>query len=314
MRRLAAIAVAVAAAACGSEPPPPGADAAVEPDPLAVDTAAEPGSLDDLYDRIIERRCSGQPGLCHNGQFEPNLSTAGLTYAYLVNRPSIEKPAQLRVRPGSAATSVFIDKLRNRNSVATQMPLGAEPLDEADIAALEKWIDDGALRVPGGAAAPVLNNPPRRPQIAVYSGTQRLDGAGPVQVARGATITLRHTVHDFETPDAQIPFAAVILTLPDGRNVVLVPGADDPHLAPTAYDAGGPPGYGDLLNYQRAWTVPQTLDVCAQCGQPGQTLATVPAQGQALGIAVVYVDEIDLVSGQLGIVAFDFAPYTIQVQ
>ena len=54
-----------------------GVDAAVDPDPLDTshDTPAAAGSLDDIHGRIIAKRCSGQPGLCHNGQFEPNLST-----------------------------------------------------------------------------------------------------------------------------------------------------------------------------------------------------------------------------------------------
>src|SRR5688500_17631195 len=157
----------------------PAVDAGVDEDPLAVPSAPPPGSLDDLHSKVIAKRCSGQPGLCHNGQFEPNLSTPGLTYSYLVNRPGIEKPSLLRVKPGNAAQSLFIDKIRNRN-VATQMPLGAEPLDEADIVALEKWINDGALRAPGAAPAPVLNNPPRRPQIGIFNGTNRLDGTGPI--------------------------------------------------------------------------------------------------------------------------------------
>ena len=116
--------------ACGSDgsgdPPPDGVE---DPDPLtSITTAAAPGSLDDLHERIIVRRCSGEPGLCHNGQFEPNLSTPALTFAYVVNRPGIEKADRLRVKPGDADASLFIDKIKGRNGVATQMPLGAAPL------------------------------------------------------------------------------------------------------------------------------------------------------------------------------------------
>ena len=62
-------------------------------------------------------------------------STPAMTYAYLVERPGLEKDNLLRVKPGDPAASLLIDKLRDRNGVATQMPLGAEPLPEADIAA-----------------------------------------------------------------------------------------------------------------------------------------------------------------------------------
>lgn len=308
--RMLALALALAgvatAAACGTdEPPPAGPDVALDPDPLDVETAPPPGSLDDLHARVIEKRCSGQPGLCHNGQFEPNLSTPGLTYAYLVNRPAIEKPGLLRVRPGSSAQSLFIDKIRNRNGVATQMPLGAPPLDEEDIKALERWIDGGALRAPNAPAAPSLNNPPRRPQIAIFNGATRLDGAGPINVPVGTTLTLRHSVQDFETADASIPFAAVILQAADGRNVVIATG-NDPHVGQTTFDAAGPMGQGDQLNYRRTWTIGTTLELFNEATGQRQT---VPAAGQTITVLAVYVD-----STTQGIVALDSSPSTIQIQ
>lgn len=297
----------LAYAACGGgddgDTPP---DAAIDPDPLEVTTAPQAGSLDDLHERIIAKRCSGQPGLCHNGQFEPNLSTPGLTYAYLVNRPGIEKPAQLRVAPGSAATSLFIDKIRNRNGVATQMPLGAEPLPEEDIVALEKWIDDGALRAPGAAPAPVLNNPPKRPQIGIFTtGGTRLDGTGPVNASVGTTLALRHTVSDFETADSAIPFGAIILAIDTGENVVVTTG-NDPHVGPTAFDAGGPPAQGDTFNWFRTWTIPATLQVRDQAG----TTRSVDAHGQTISILAVYVDGPPMAGG---IVALDTATSTIHI-
>lgn len=297
-------------AACGSdgttEPPPDGPD---DVDPLAsITSEAAPGSLDDLHERIIAQRCSGQPGLCHNGQFEPNLSTPALTFAYLVNRPGIEKADRLRVKPGDSAASLFIDKIRNRNGVATQMPLGAEPLEEADIAELEAWINAGALRGPGEDPAPVLNNPPRRPEIAIFnnSGT-RLDGTGPIQVSPGATLVLRHTVQDFETADADIPFAAVILGLGDGNDVVLNPAAvDDKQIGQTTFDAAGPDGKGDKLNYKFSWTIPATLDVR---NQATQAVTQRPASGQTVSALVVYID-----GATPGIVGIDFSTTPIEIQ
>jgi hypothetical protein len=311
MKRLAILALVVAA--CGvdnrGEPAP---DAAVDPDPLAVSSQPVPGSLDDLHERIIARRCSGQPGLCHNGQFEPNLSTPGLTYAYVVNRPGIEKTDRLRVKPGSAAQSLFIDKIRNRNGVATQMPLGAEPMAEAEIEEIEDWIDAGALRAPGASAAPTLNNPPKRPQIGIFAatGTTRLDGSGPVTVSAGTTIVLRHTVHDFETPDAMIPFAAVILGVandPQGRQVVLEPAAMDPHVGVTAYDAGGPPAQGEVFNFRRTWTIPATLSL--RHPMTG-ALSSEAASGKTITILAAYID--NAAAGQ-SILALDAGMTPIQV-
>jgi hypothetical protein len=301
--------VLVLAAACGSDLDVDGdhVDAAVDPDPLAVDDVPAPGSFDDLHRTIIAPRCSGQPGLCHNGQFEPNLSTPGNAYAYLVGRPSLEKPTLLRVNPGNPGTSVLVDKLRNRG-VATRMPLGADPLDESQIAAVEAWISGGALRRPGAAPAPQLNNPPVRPEIAIFdAGGTRLDLAGPVTVAAGATLTLRHTVRDFETPDAQIPFGAFVLNAPDGRSVVLNAAAQmDPHVGQTAYDASGPMGSGDVLNYQRVWTIPSTITLY---NEDTNTRQDVPAAGLTLTLICVYIDT--FTSG-IATIEIGASPITIQ--
>ena len=305
MRRLV---LCFALAACGSDTPiEADVDAAVEPDPLLVTTTAAPGSLDDIHERIIAKRCSGQPGLCHNGQFEPNLSTPALTYAYIVNRPGIEKADRLRVMPGNAAKSLLIDKIRNRNGVATQMPLGAEPMAEEEITEIEAWIDAGALRAPGAAPAPTLNNPPKRPQIGIFNGTTRLDGAGPVSIAAGTTLTLRHTVQDFETVDSAIPFAAFILQVADGRNVVINPTGMDPHVGQTSYDAAGPMAQGDVFDYKRTWQIPTTLSLRDQNG----VITTAPASGQTVTIIAVYLDG---APAQQGIVALDVGMSPIQIQ
>ncbi|HEY5926957.1 MAG TPA: hypothetical protein VIV11_34960 [Kofleriaceae bacterium] len=310
MRRIGlAIALAIPLVGCGEDTRDEGGvDAAVEPDPLLITTTAPPGSLDDLHERIIAKRCSGQPGLCHNGQFEPNLSTPALTYAYVVNRPGIEKTDRLRVKPGNAASSLFIDKIRNRNGVATQMPLGAEPMEEAEIKELEAWIDAGALRAPGASAPPTLNNPPKRPQIGIFNGTTRLDGTGPVSVNAGTTLTLRHTVNDFETADNAIPFAALILQIADGRQVVVNPAAMDPHVGPTTYSASGPPAQGDVFNFSRTWQIPTTLSL--RHPDTG-VLSTAPASGQTVTILAVYVDGPPAMNG---IVALEIGMTPIQVQ
>ena len=304
-----ALAVALVLAACGNDRAAPVAgDAGVtvdDDDPLTVTAVVPAGSLDDLHQKVIAKRCSGQPGLCHNGQFEPNLSTPAMTYAYLVGRPGLEKPELLRVKPGDAAHSLLVDKLRNR-AVSTQMPLGAEPLDEADIAALEAWIDAGALREPGAARAPVLNNPPRRPEIAIYdaAGT-RLDGSGPIQAAVGTTLTLRHSVQDFETADPEIPFAAVILMARDGREVVLEPDATDPQLGRTTYDAAGPMSKGDRLDYVRRWTIPEMIGMYDTSAKTREDLS---AHGVTLSVLAVYLD-----AAMGGMAAFDLSPTQISI-
>jgi hypothetical protein len=300
----AVLAVVLPLGACGIDRAAPPEDTALpDDDPLAVTAAPAAGSLDDLHQRVIAKRCSGQPGLCHNGQFEPNLSTPAMAYAYLVARPGLEKP-ELRVKPGDAAHSLLIDKLRNRG-VATQMPLGAEPLDETDIRAFEAWIDGGALRAPGAAPAPLLNNPPHRPEIAIFdaSGT-RLDGSATVRVTTGTTLVLRHSVQDFETPDAAIPFAAVVLNTAGG-NVVLEPAASDPHVGRTTYDPNGPISRGDRLNYMRSWAIGETITVY----DPRlKTRTDVSAHNRVITVAAIYID-----GATPAIVALDQSPTQIQI-
>jgi len=304
----------LAVAACGNDRAAPMTDAGAgsDDDPLAVSVAPPAGSLDDLHQRVIARRCSGQPGLCHNGQFEPNLSTPAMTYAYLVGRPALEKIDRLRVRPRDAARSFLIDKLRNRNGVSTQMPLGADPLDEVDIAAFEAWINGGALRAPGADPPPVLDNPPHRPEVAIFDGAgRRLDGGGPIHVAAGTTLVLRHSVQDFETPDDAIPFAAVVLGASGpgvvaGANVVLEPAASDPQTGRTTYDPAGPMSRGDRLDYVRSWTIGATV---ALYDPRARTRSDVPASGLTITVFALYVD-----APTGGMVAFDTAGSQIAIQ
>lgn len=300
-------------AACGSDSIPPAPDAAVEDDPLAVHEEPAPGSLDDLHARIISMRCSGQPGLCHNGQFEPNLSTPALTYAYVVNRPGIEKADRLRVKPGDPSASLFIDKIRNRNGVATQMPLGAEPLPEEDIAALEKWITDGALRSPGADPAPVLNNPPKRPQLGVFdTNGNRLDNGGQLNVSIGQTIVLRHTVQDFETPDNMIPFSGVTLQLGNNKAVVLDPANDDPQTGATTFDSTNPPmGIGDAMNRERTFQIPANLP---RIDTVTKVQDSIPAGGVNMYLQAFYIDELDLGPPvKFGMIAFEGATWAIHI-
>lgn len=281
-----------------------GIDAGVGDDPLAIDESVAAGSLDQIHREIVAERCSGQPGLCHNGQFEPNLSTPALFYEYAVRRPAIERADRLRVAPGDPDASFLIDKLRNRD-VGTQMPLGAEPLAEEQIALIERWIEDGALRRPGAEPAPDLNNPPRAPEIGVFDAAgERLDGAGNVVVAAGTTLTLRHSVSDYETADEDIPFGAFIVQLADERQIVLSPGTDDPGVGASAPDGEAPMGNGDLLNRALAVTIGAEVDLVDGAG----TIETVPTAGLTFYVLAVYLDQIDG-----GIAALTVSTATIQV-
>jgi hypothetical protein len=293
-------------AASGDSAAEPGA-AAGGGDPLDVPADIDPASLDALHRDIVVRSCAAQPGLCHHGQFEPNLSTPALAYENLVLRPAIEHPAALRVAPGEPEKSLLVDKLRNRD-VLSQMPLGAEPLPEEEIAAIEAWIAAGALRRPGAEPAPVLNNPPVEPEIGVFDehGT-RLDKGGSVVVSAGTKLVLRHSAHDFETADQDMQYSAFYLELPDGRQVKMsdVPGREDE--AATAYDAASAPmGKGDLLDFRLDWTVPDTVSVIAADG----TVTEESTAGMSFTVTAAYLDAAPVGEAML---AFTYLPDFLKV-
>jgi len=304
---LASVLVLMGSMACSDRVDAGGAvaDAGVDDDPLTFEYNPAEGSLEDIYRTIIAKRCSGQPGLCHNSQFEPNLSSPGNAYAYLVNRPGLEKPDRLRVEPGNPGNSLIIDKIRGRD-VSTVMPLGAEPLTEAEIAKIEAWIANGALRRPGAAPAPVLNNPPKDPEIGVFNAAgTRLDQAGSYPVTPGTALTFRHSVADFETADADIPFAVFILQNSDGRNVALEPASSDPNLGYASYNPSGPQGNGDILNWEFTFTIGATITLRDGAGNE----ETVSSSGLTLTLIAFYADEFPT-----GILSFAVSNAAILVQ
>jgi hypothetical protein len=307
VRRAAPIFLALLLGACAEELDVGGmdSDAGPDDDPLAISDEPAAGSLDELHRRVVVKSCAGQPGLCHAGQFEPNLSTPALMYHNLVTAPGLEHDRQFRVKPGEPENSLLIDKLRYRD-VATQMPLGADPLDEADIAAFEDWIAGGALRAPGATPAPVLNQAPYEPQIGVFDDAgDRLDLTGAVMVSPGAVLTLRHSVRDFETLDQDVTFPLLLLQIADGRQVVFTPGSLYPQFGFTAYDPDGPDGEGDVLNYQLVWTIPANVDLVDAVG----VITSEPTSGLSFTIIAYYVDGPDAGS----IATFSFAPDLIRV-
>jgi hypothetical protein len=279
------------------------AGALVDDDPLAITDDAAPGSLDHLHRTVVMKSCAGQPGLCHAGQFDPNLSTPALFYANLVARPGLEHDKELRVKPGDPGSSLIIDKLRNRN-VATQMPLGAKPLPEEQIALFESWIRGGALRRPGAEPPATINNPPLPPSLGVWSAAGvRLDGAAPASVSVGDTVLLRHTVKDFETPDSQIAYAAVFVSTGDGSSVMLT--MESGGGARTTYDPAGPTTPEGQYDYFYDWTVPAELPL----QDPYGVMKTAPASGQSLSLAGYYIDQ-----GRNGGATVTFKPGFIQVK
>lgn len=101
-------------------------------------------TLSDIQDKVFDIRCATSG--CHAGTVQANLNlSGGQAYANLVNVDSAQKPSLKLVAPGNSAESYLIHKLRGQDIEGGMMPLTGDPLSEAEIQAIETWIDNGAM-------------------------------------------------------------------------------------------------------------------------------------------------------------------------
>ncbi|HTN51446.1 MAG TPA: hypothetical protein VML50_03510 [Anaeromyxobacter sp.] len=131
---------AAALAACGPEPTigPRGAGGA----------STTAGTFSDVSARILVPRCATAG--CHGGQppaFSPSYDAA-TSYQANVGVPSQQLPSMKLVEPGDPAGSYLVQKTRGTQALVggggARMPVASSPLDDADQAALEAWIANGA--------------------------------------------------------------------------------------------------------------------------------------------------------------------------
>jgi hypothetical protein len=97
---------------------------------------------------ILVPRCA--TSACHSGSppaAEPSLD-ADVAWSTLVGVPSQQASGTTLVEPFAPEQSYLVMKLRgtagSAGGLATAMPVGEGALDEADIAAIEAWIANGA--------------------------------------------------------------------------------------------------------------------------------------------------------------------------
>lgn len=174
---------------------------------------------------------------CHVGAAAPLgfRLDADSAYAMLVNAPSVEVPALLRVSPGNPDSSYLIQKLEGHAAVGGQMPLGQAPLPQATIDVIREWIQNGApapaqaidsltrLAAVAPTADEILTRSASEPLIAA-TGALELSSIGPqnlsversasgefndsadVTLVHGATIDVRSsnpTVFTLELPESE---------------------------------------------------------------------------------------------------------------
>ncbi len=113
------------------------------------------GTFASVQANVFTAYCTG----CHAGAAAPVglRLTEDVSFAALVNTPSVESPATLRVAPGNPNASYLLQKISGTAAVGGRMPLGGPPLPAELIASVGQWIQDGARpttqAAPAGAAA-----------------------------------------------------------------------------------------------------------------------------------------------------------------
>ena len=112
---------------------------------MSTGTAVEAPHFDEVYG-ILQQGCGGGMSGCHitgmaSGLAMPDEAAA---LASLVNVASPKCEGALRVVPGDADASLLVMVLEGTSTCIKPMPLGRDPLTEADLDAIRAWIDSGA--------------------------------------------------------------------------------------------------------------------------------------------------------------------------
>ena len=124
-------------------PPAGGADAGGVTDDVAEPPDGDSGGVSvvsDAVQAIFTRSCALSG--CHGGAaptFGLDL-TAGKAIASLVDVPSLQNAALIRLVPGDPASSLLVAKLKPSPPVGTPMPPPAGGLSDADIKTIEDWV------------------------------------------------------------------------------------------------------------------------------------------------------------------------------
>lgn len=135
--RSLALSLFLFAAACGELKTPTLPDGQqLPPDPTATFTRVQ--------NEVFTPTCTTIA--CHDplGQQSQMVLIPGQAYANTVNRPSVEMPSLMRVRPNDPANSYLYRKITGAGITGDRMPLNQPPLSEQQLSLVRDWIRRGA--------------------------------------------------------------------------------------------------------------------------------------------------------------------------
>jgi hypothetical protein len=149
----------------------------------------------------------------------------------LVNVPSTENNAVLRVAPNDPDNSYLIQKLEGTASVGAQMPLNGTPLDQAAIDVIRQWVIDGAIDDRAPSADPIrvtaLTPVPGSDDVAPAEISATFDRELDVSTVNANTFLLRGSGGDRTFGDGnEVDIVANAITTPAGEFSGAFPSGD----------------------------------------------------------------------------------------
>ena len=139
-RLLLATILSITLAACGGGGGDGGGNIAPAPTPSTFGP-----NFSEIQSNVFTPTCAVSG--CHQGAGAPQglRLDAVNSYGLLVDVPSMEVPALMRVAPGDPTNSYLVQKLEGTAAIGGRMPLNQSALPAASITTIRQWITDGAI-------------------------------------------------------------------------------------------------------------------------------------------------------------------------
>lgn len=168
-------------------------------------SAVDSSSFLGLHTYVFAPSCA-VPG-CHDGSFEPDFRTVESAYRTLVYHPveknDPENSFTFRVVPGDRSASWLWERVTTDDAVLGRMPL-YDTLTPGELAAIRRWIDNGAPDVygnqplapdyrPAGYGFVVLN----AADTGIVYNDDRPDPFAPIPLPRDTWVTFWLAMFDF---------------------------------------------------------------------------------------------------------------------